>query len=106
MQTAIKINTRVLAGSRVEFTSPELVEGEYLELIVLKNANSEPARPYISMLDIAAKLHKDRSAEDSYALKTEGVWDWMQSLPPSTLTAEDWVRIEKEIQEEKDSWDR
>lgn len=106
MQTAIKIKTRVLAGSRVEFTSPELVEGEYLELIVLKNSNSEPVQPNISMLDLAEQLHKARTEEASSAVKTQGVWDWIQSLPPIERTKEDWETIERELKEDKDSWDR
>ena len=36
MQAALKMKTRVLPGKRVEVTAPELVEGEDVELIILK----------------------------------------------------------------------
>ncbi len=35
MQTALRIHTVVLPGHRVEFTVPELQEGERVEIIVL-----------------------------------------------------------------------
>ena len=92
MQTAIKINTRVLAGNRVEFTSPELVEGEYLELIVQKRSPVQ---------SVSAKI--DENHQDH---KYIPMLDLMASLPPSTLTMEDWARIERKIREDKDSWDR
>ncbi|HET6387517.1 MAG TPA: hypothetical protein VFJ58_29360 [Armatimonadota bacterium] len=79
MHTALKLTARVLPGRRVEFTSPELTEGEDVELIVLKSANA--ARPIPAL-------------------------DYLDSLPPSTLTAEDWERIENEIQQEKSAWER
>ena len=106
MQTAIKINTRVLAGCRVEFTSPELVEGEYLELIVLKDGNVEPALPSVSALDPVSTLHKDSPEEGATTLEKWGVRDWLQSLPPTSRTNEDWEAIERELKEDKDSWDR
>jgi len=34
MQAAIKLKTRVLPGKRIEFTSPELLEGEEVEVVV------------------------------------------------------------------------
>ena len=72
MQTAIKINTRVLAGCRVEFTSPELVEGEYLELIVLKDGNTDPKLPSVSALDPVYTLHKDSPEEGATTLEKWG----------------------------------
>lgn len=81
-QTALRLKTRTLSGKRIEVTVPELNEGEEVELIVLRQ--EEPL--------------------SSSKEELVGVWDWLQSLPPSTLTAEDWVRIEREIQEEKDAW--
>ena len=80
MQSALKLIATVLPGKRVEFTSPELTEGECVEVIVL----SHQTKP-----EIEAK---------------QGVWDFVQSLPPSTLTTEDWERIEREFQEDRNSW--
>ena len=83
VQTAIRISARVLPGKRIEATAPEFDEGEEVELIVLR---AEPAltRPpgYVSALD------------------------FLGSLPPSSLTADDWERIEKEMQEGKAAWER
>ena len=80
MQSALKLTATVLPGKRVEFTSPELTEGECVEVIVL----TKETQP-----EVEAK---------------QGVWDFVQSLPPSTLTAEDWVNIEREFQEDRNSW--
>ena len=81
-QTVLRLKTKTLSGNRIEVTVPELNVGEEVELIVLRQeeALSSPKEELV------------------------GVWDWLQSLPPSTLTAEDWVRIEREIREEKDAW--
>jgi hypothetical protein len=80
MQAPITLNTTVLPGRRIEVCAPELIEGEDVELIVLK-AEHEP--------NPAEKL---------------GVWDFIQSLPPSNLTSEDWRRREREFQEERNAW--
>lgn len=84
MQAALKVKTTVLPGHRVEFTAPELPEGEDVELIVL--------RP--------GPLPEDRSEQ-----QPQGVWDWLQTLKPVQRTPEEWEAIEREIQAEKDSWD-
>ena len=83
MQSALKLTARVLPGKRVEFTAPELTEGEDVELIVLKADEATPK-----------EQQTDR----------QGVWDFIQSLPLSTLTMEDWERIEREFQEDRNSW--
>ncbi len=80
MQSALKLTTRVLPGKRIEVYAPELTEGEDVELIVLKGKEA----PQVE--------------------EKQGVWDFIQSLPSSTLTMEDWERIEREFQEERNSW--
>ena len=83
-QTAIRLKTRVLPGHRIEVVAPEFAEGDDIELIVLSEPTPLLARNregYIPALDLIA------------------------SFPPSQLTAADWERIEREIQEEKDSWE-
>lgn len=84
-QTALRLKTRTLSGKRLEVTIPELNEGEEVELIILRSEEPAP---------------------EAEADQPQGVWDWLQSLPPSTLTGEDWKRIERELQEEKDAWER
>ena len=85
-QTAIRLTTKVLPGKRIEFSAPELIEGEDVEIFV-----ALPHAPLPSSL---------KGKEYIPAL------DFVDSLPPSTLTPEDWQRIDRELQEEKDSWDR
>ena len=80
MQSTLKLTTRGLPGKRIEVYTPELTEGEDVEVTVVKTAATPPIE------------------------ERQGVWDFVQSLPPSTLTAEDWERIEREFQEERNSW--
>ena len=83
MQAAIKLTARVLPGKRIEFTAPELTEGEEVELIVLRsNVSSTDAKQY------------------------ESAWEFLQSLPRNEHTAEEWEEIEREFREQRDSWDR
>ena len=35
MQTALKLQTTILPGGRIEVTTPEFVEGQTVELIIL-----------------------------------------------------------------------
>jgi hypothetical protein len=81
-QTTIRLKTHVLPGKRVEFTSPDLDEGEEIELIVLKPETVSTAPRFASALD------------------------YLNSLPPLNHTPEEWEQIEREIQEEKDAWER
>jgi len=84
MQAALKLTARVLPGNRVEFTAPELIEGEDVELIVLKS--DKPAPPFMQSFATA--------------------WEYLQSLKPVEHTPEEWETIERELQAEKDSWER
>ena len=79
MQAALKLTARVLPGKRVEFTAPELTEGEDVELIVLKSDKSipPPAQPFAS------------------------AWEYLQSLKPVERTPEEWEAVERELQAEK-----
>jgi hypothetical protein len=81
MQAALKVMTRVLPGKRVEFTAPELIEGEDLELIVLKAETvvQEPSR-------------------------FASAWEYLQSLPPIHRSSEEWAAIERELRQERDAW--
>jgi hypothetical protein len=81
MQAALTLTTTVLPGHRIEVDAPELTEGEEIELIVLRQEPSASGE-YIPALD------------------------YLNSLGPSQLTMADWERIEREIQEEKNSWER
>ncbi len=86
VQTAIRMKTRVLPGKRIEVVAPELAEGDNVELILLKE--------------------QDTNADQQPGPRKQGVWDWIQSLPPSNRTPAEWAEIEREFREERDSWDR
>jgi hypothetical protein len=85
MQSALKLTARVPLGHRVEFTAPELPENTDVELIVML--------PHSNGNRLAAG-------------EPEGVWDYIRSLPPVDRTPEEWAEVERELREEKDSWDR
>ena len=84
MQTALELSTVVLPGHRIEVSTPELPEGANVRLIVLSEPKSVSAAPQI----FGSAL------------------EYLQSLPPIHRTPEAWAAIERELQEDKDSWDR
>ncbi len=84
MQAALKLTTRVLPGRRIEFTAPELTEGEDVEIVVALPQTAE------------------RSNSRIFASAAE----YLDSLPPIPRTTEEWTAIERELNAEKDSWDR
>ncbi len=84
MQTALKITTHILPGHRLEIVAPELAEGQPVEVFVVA---SEPAP----------------------APKAEGrtsIWELIQTLPPGPHSASTWEEIERNLQEDRDAWDR
>jgi len=83
-QAALKLTARVLPGKRIEFTAPELIEGEDVEIFVALPQTVSP--PTMQRFASAA--------------------DYLQSLPVRHHTPEEWAEIERELQEDKDSWDR
>jgi hypothetical protein len=83
MQAALKLTTRVLPGKRVEFTAPELTEGEVIEITV---SAPQPVTDSATIFPSAA--------------------DYLRSLNPPERTAPQWAAIEKELKADKDSWER
>ena len=79
MQAAIRTHAKVLPGNRLEITSPELPEGQTVEVIVL--------------IDRAAKPR-------------QGVLEFLDSLPPGPRSYPTWEELERAFQEERNSWDR
>ncbi len=84
MQTALKITTHVLPGHRVEIVAPELADGQRVEVSVVA---SEPA--------------SSPGAEGRTS-----IWELIQTLPPGPRSASTWEEIERNLQEDRDSWDR
>lgn len=80
MQTALRMETTVLPGHRLEISDPELPEGAKVEVIVVLPA--KPKQKTISMLEFLA------------------------TLPPGPLLFKTPEEADQYIREERDSWDR
>ena len=80
MQTALRMQTTVLPGHRLEVTAPELPEGAEVELIVVLPEKPAPVRR--SMLEFLA------------------------TLPPGPLLFKTPEDANRYLQEERDSWER
>jgi hypothetical protein len=80
MQTALRMETAVLPGHRLEISGPELPEGAKVEVIVLLPERPNPRR--LSMLE------------------------FLESLPPGPRAFRTWEEYEQHLREEKDAWER
>ena len=80
MQSALRLETTVLPGHRLEVGAPELPEGVKVEVIVVLPAQPESRR--ISMLE------------------------FVESLPPGPRAFPTWEEYERHLQEEKNAWER
>jgi hypothetical protein len=80
MQSALRLETTILPGHRIEITSPELPEGARVEVIVV--LPEQPQRPRMSMLE------------------------FLETLPPGPLLFKTPEEANRYLQEERDSWER
>src|SRR5579884_1285248 len=80
MQTALRMETTVLPGHRLEISAPELPEGAKVEVIVVLPEKPVPTRR--SMLEFLA------------------------TLPPGPLLFKTPEEANRYLQEERDSWER
>jgi len=80
MQTALRMETTVLPGQRLEISSPELPEGAKVEVIVVL---PEPPQPRFA-----------------------SALEFLESLPPGPRAFPTWEEYERHLREEKESWDR
>src|SRR5437667_1499569 len=80
MQTALRLETTVLPGHRLEVSAPELPEGVKVEVIVVLPEQPEPRR--LSMLE------------------------FVESLPPGPRAFPTWEEYERHLREEKNAWER
>ena len=82
MQTALRMETTVLPGHRLELSAPELPEDARVEVIVVLPQKPEPRR--MSMLE------------------------FLETLPPgpNPRCFPTWEEYERHLQEEKDAWER
>ncbi len=84
IQTAIRMKTHVLPGKRLEVTAPELPETGEVELFIVLPEKPAPDVP---------RKYKD-------------VIEFIDSLPGTNRTPEEWQALERGLQEEKDAWER
>ncbi len=80
MQTALRMETTILPGHRLEISAPELPEGAKVEVIVVL-----PEKPHTRF---ASAL------------------EFLESLPPGPRAFPTWEEYERHLREEKESWDR
>lgn len=83
MQSAMKLTTTVLPGRRIEFSAPELIEGEEVELIVMRS-EQEP----VSVQEFQSSL-----------------LDFLHTVPPGPRPYATWDEYDRALQEEKDAWE-
>lgn len=79
MQTALRTETTVLPGNRVEISCPELPEGTKVEVILML-----PEKPTPTF---------------------KSAYEFLQSLPPGPRAFDTWEEYEEFLRKEKDSWD-
>ncbi len=80
MQSALRLETTILPGHRLEVSAPELPEGVKVEVIVVLPEKPEP--PRMSMLEFLA------------------------TLPPGPRAFPTWEEYERFLREEKNAWER
>lgn len=80
MQAALRLETTILPGHRLEVSAPELPEGAKVEVIVLLPEMPKP--------------------------KFGSALEFLESLPPGPRAFKTWEEYERHLQEERDSWDR
>ena len=79
MQTALRMETIVLPGHRVEISAQELPEGAKVEVIVI--LPQAGAMPRTSMVEL------------------------LKTLPPGPRAFDTWEEYERFLEEEKNSWE-
>lgn len=80
MQTALRTETTVLPGHRLEINSPELPEGARVEVIVVLPETSKP--------------------------RFGSALEFLESLPSGPRAFPTWEEYERHLRKEKDSWER
>ncbi len=81
MAYTIKIRTTVLPGRRIEIASPDLQEGEQVELLIMRPGQRDSTPPG-TMLQL------------------------VERLPEGPRSASSWEDLERALREEKEAWER
>lgn len=80
MQTALRMETTVLPGNRVEISAPELPEGAKVEVIIV--------------------------LPDKAELRFGSALEFLESLPTGPRAFKTWEEYEQHLREERNSWER
>ena len=80
MQAALRLETTVLPGHRLEISAPELPDGAKVEVIVVLPGKPEP--------------------------RFGSALEFLESLPPGPRAFKTWEEYERHLQEEKNAWER
>ena len=94
----VRLLARVTGDGRVSVVSPHLTPGEVVE-VNLTLGEATPSRT--NGTDRASGRAKDALPGPSF-----DVMGWLDSLPPTGRTSEEWEEWEREFQQERDSWGR
>jgi hypothetical protein len=86
MGQTLRMKTQVLAGSRIELIAPGLPEGATVDITIEANPALIPPE-------------NARGGEQS-------LLDFLESLPPSDRTLEEWAEFDRQFRRERDEWDR
>jgi hypothetical protein len=80
MQTALRLETTILPGHRLEVIAPELPDGVKVEVIVVLPGKPQP--------------------------QFGSALEFLESLPTGPRAFKTWEEYEQHLREEKDAWDR
>jgi hypothetical protein len=80
MRPAIHTTANVLPGNKIEVSSPELPEGQTVDVIVV--------------------------LPESDTSKGRDVMEVLRGLPPGPRSAPTWDEVERLFREERDAWER
>jgi hypothetical protein len=77
MHSIIQIQTRMLPGNRVEITSPELAEGEIVDVTVSKSQPSRPERSVLEMIESfpVGRIFKSANEIDTFLAEERRSWE-------------------------------
>ena len=80
MKSALHIRTKVLSGSRIEVTSPDLKEGQEIDVFLV--------------------------LQSSAATPRQNILDFLDALPEGPRSASSWLEVDQQFEAERAAWDR
>ncbi len=83
MSNTLHLTATVLPGLRIEVPTPDFKVGDTLDVVL---SPRQPATNGVS--------------------RTSGAATFLKSLPPRSMSPEQWEQFEREFREDRESWDR